>query len=242
MKVAVILSGRITAWQKCIETLKTRFTDLYDTDLYLSLDLDGETEDIREMKTKFRIISCYYERYTKYLKDIPYKSEETNERKSLSMFYHNFRAMNAILDNMKTTNTTYDVVVKFRADVTSSQPFIIQHNITPNTIYIPYGWCYRGMNDQIAYGDLRTMTFYCNLYNHIPKYVYVEKTIFNPEFLLMFHLNMNNISIIRIPYVYELHPDRFNQDQDDYDPLLNRLPLLDINKALKEDIDLDHDH
>jgi hypothetical protein len=231
MKIAVILSGRISAWQKCVDTIKKRFMDIYDTDLFLSLDLEGENDDVKKMKENFNVVSCYYERYTKFLKDIPYKSEETSERKSLSMFYHNFKAMNMILDHIKKNNVTYHAVVKFRADITTDDSFIIQHNITPNTIYIPYGWCYRGINDQIAYGDLRTMTFYCSLYNHIPKYVYIEKTIFNPEFLLMFHINNNNISIIRFPYIYQLHPERFNDENDIYEPIIEKIALIEIESS-----------
>lgn len=235
MRIAVILSGRITSWQKCIETLKNKFMNLYDYDLFLSLDIEAETDDISNMKKEFNVIACYCEKYTKFLKDIPYKSEETNERKSLSMFYHNFRAMNSILEYMKNKNVVYDAVVKFRADITSNYAFIIQHNLLSNTIYIPYGWCYRGINDQIAYGDLKSMTHYCSLYNYIPKYVYVEKTIFNPEFLLMFHININNISIIRFPFTYQLHPNRFDSADETYEPFINRIPLLDIQKYTQRD-------
>jgi hypothetical protein len=231
MKIAVFFSGRITAWDKCIDTIKKQFTDLYDTDVFLSLDLDEENNDVIEMKKHFNVISCYYEKYNKYLKDIPYKSEETNERKSLSMFYHNFRAMNLILDHVKNTNTHYHAIVKFRADINSKDTFIIQHNLLPNTFYIPNGWSYRGINDQIAYGDISSMTFYCSLYNYILKYVYIEKTIFNPEFLLIFHMNVNNKNIMRFEYSYTLNPNRFNDEYLSYKPVVDKISLLTINTS-----------
>ena len=92
---------------------------IYDTDVFLSLDLESETQDIKDFKAQFNVVNTYYEKYTKYLKDIPFKSEETSERKSLSMFYHNFKAMEMILEHIKNTNVVYDIVVKFRADILS---------------------------------------------------------------------------------------------------------------------------
>ena len=224
MKIAVILSGRINKWSDCIDVLKKNFMNIYDTDVFLSLDLESETQDIRDFKAQFNVVNSYYEKYTKYLKDIPFKSEETSERKSLSMFYHNFKAMEMILEHIKTTNTIYDVVVKFRADILSEDLFLIQFNVMPNTYYFPHGWCYRGINDQIAYGDIQSMTYYCSLYHYIIKYVYVDKQIFNPEFLLMYHINLVNANIIRFPYKYKLHPDRMKQDT--YVPQIEKINLM----------------
>ena len=75
MKIAVILSGRINKWNECIDVLKKNFMSIYDTDVFLSLDLESETQDIRDFKAQFNVVNTYYEKYTKYLKDIPFKSE-----------------------------------------------------------------------------------------------------------------------------------------------------------------------
>ena len=229
MKIAVFFSGRITGWKNCINTLKTKFTDVYDTDVFLSLDLKEEDDEVREFKNTFIVVNCYYEQYIKFLKDIPYKSEETSERKSLSMFYHNLSAIKMILAHIKKTDVKYDVIVKFRADISSNDTFLIHHNVTANTVYFPYGFCYRGINDQIGYGDLNSMVIYCGVYNHIPKYVYIDKAIFNPEFLLMYHLNFNNFNIIRFPYNYILHPDRFKNDVEMNNiPIIKKISLLEL--------------
>lgn len=235
MKIAVFFSGRITGWQMCRESLWHKFMKLYDVDVFISLDMTTPSADVAEFKSEYNVIGEYYEKYNKTLKqNPPYRTEETTERKTLSMFYHNFMAMNLILEHMKKTGTTYDVVVKFRADVSCNELFNIPQHIIPNTIYIPNGNNYRGINDQIAFGPMLPMTIYCSLYNHIPKYVYVEQAIFNPEFLLMFHINHNNINIMRFVYRYNLHPARFDDknsnNESEYMSVLNRVPIDDVEK------------
>lgn len=240
MKIAVILSGRITGWQECRSTLKDKFMSLYDTDVFISLDAHGINQDVYEFKKEFNVVAEYYESYNKTLKEPPqFRSEETSERKTLSMFYHNFMGMNLVIDHMKKNpGLKYDVVVKFRADVSSEDVFIIPHHIMTNTLYFPNGSNYRGINDQIAFGNMFSMTLYCSLYNHIPKYLYVEKAIFNPEFLLMFHTNFNNMNIMRFPYKYMLHPARFGKalstPVEEYQPLISRVPLESVEEVLEE--------
>lgn len=235
MKIAVLFTGRITGWDKCLQTLKDKFIGLYEqVDVFLSLDMKEPTEEVEEFKKHFNIVSEYYEAYNKCLKDPPpFRSEETRERNTLSMFYHNMMAMNLVLDQMK-KGKTYDVVVKFRADISCDNSFIIPYHIIPNTLYIPNGFNFRGINDQIAFGNLFAMTIYCSIYHHIPKYVYKEQAIFNPEFLLMFHLNLHNLNIMRFPYNYMLHPSRFGEpDKNEYKPVLSMIPLEEM--SLTED-------
>lgn len=239
MKIAVFFSGRITGWQLCREALWHKFMKLYDVDIFISLDMNKPNKDVADFKNEFNVVGEYYELYNKTLKkNPPFRSEETTERTTLAMFYHNFMAMNLIIDHMKKTGMTYDVVVKFRADVSSNDLFIIPQHIMSNTLYIPNGSNFRGINDQIAFGPMLPMTIYCSLYNHVPKYIYVEQAIFNPEFLLMFHINHNNINIMRFEYRYTRHPARFDSKNDDneegYEPVLNRVPIQDVNTSIHE--------
>lgn len=233
MKIAVLFTGRITGWKECLETLKTRFIDLYDdVDIFLSLDMKEANDDINEFKKHFNVVSEYYETYNKCLKEPPpFRSEETKERNTLSMFYHNMMAMNKVLDKMK-SGKVYDVIVKFRGDISSTKSFIIPYHIIPNTLYIPNGYNFRGINDQIAFGSVLAMTIYCGIYHHIPKYVYKEQAIFNPEFLLMFHINLHNLNIMRFPYNYNLHPSRFGNNE--YQPIITRVPIEELELADKE--------
>jgi hypothetical protein len=86
--------------------------------------------------------------------------------------------------------------------------FTIDPNILEDTIYIPHGYNYRGVSDRIAYGTLQSMLVYGSLYLSIPNYVFTRHAIFNPEYLLMFHINENNMNMIRFPYKFRLHPLR----------------------------------
>jgi hypothetical protein len=215
MKIAIYFSGRITGYKDCINNLKIKFFNLYECDFFMSLDIEEEDNEIKEFISELykftKTIKVHCEKYTKFLKNIPFKSDETRERNSLSMFYHNYKATDMILSYIKDTDIIYDAIVKFRIEVDSNDPFVINHNIQHNTVYIPYGYCYRGINDQIAYGNIQTMTKYASVYHYIQNYVYIRKVIFNPELLLMYHLNDNNMNIIRFPYNYILNKSRHIQ-------------------------------
>ena len=53
----------------------------------------------------------------------------------------------------------FDVVMKWRSEIIFNNLFNIE-NILDNTIYIPIGKDWGGINDQVAYGNLNSMTFY----------------------------------------------------------------------------------
>ena len=211
-KVCVFFSGRITAWQYCIDELKKKFFDSYEVDFFLSLDQEKEDDDVRQLITRLGSVKyVYYEKVNLKMPNLPISSSEVKLHSTLSMFYHTYMNFQIIREYAMINHIIYHAVIKFRIEIRSDDIFHIPNEILPNTIYIPNGSNYRGINDQIAYGTLESMTEYCDVFLNIPKYVYVLKCIFNSEYLLMFHLNLKNMNIFRFPYDYYLDFRRANK-------------------------------
>lgn len=206
--IAVYFSGRCDGYQYCIKDLKQKFFDNYKIDFFWSIDEEKETPYYEKLKHLLNPIATDYKKVDKKIIDIPISSQETRQRNTLSMFYHNHNCTNMILEHAHKNNISYHCIVRFRIEVVSENDFTIADNLLENTVYIPHGYNYRGVSDRIAYGTVNSMIVYGNLYLHIPNYVFARHAIFNPEYLLMFHINENNMNLIRFPYTFKLHPSR----------------------------------
>ena len=207
-RIAVFFSGRCDGYEYCIDKLKTTFYDKYHVDFYWSIDEDEETPYYKRFKDLVNPIDTYYQKVDKKIIDVPLSSQETRQRNTLSMFFHNYKCLEMILKHVENTNTCYHAVVRFRAEIDPENDFKIEQTLMENTVYIPHGYNYRGVSDRIAYGNLTSMLVYSSLYMNIPNYVFARHAIFNPEYLLMFHINENNMNLIRFPYTFRLHPMR----------------------------------
>jgi hypothetical protein len=76
-----------------------------------------------------------------------------------------------------------------------------------NTCFIPEGQDWRdGLNDQIAYGDFKTMKKYCGLIENI-RILCESGVVFHPETLLSNHLQKEGVKIKRFIYNYRLLKD-----------------------------------
>ena len=219
MKIAVYFSGRVDGYEHTLDKLEKHFFSKYDCDFYWSLDHEQETEYHATLRQILHPKGVNFQVLDQKFIDVPLASTETFQRNSLSMFFHNMHCTNMIEEYCRLTNTVYDCIVRFRIDIDSDEDFVIPDVIMANTIYIPSGFNYRGICDRIAFGDYKSMMIYSNVYIHIHNYVYVRKAILNPEYLVMFHINENNMNVIRVNYRFRLHPFRLKVrrvDEEDY--------------------------
>lgn len=207
-KIAVYFSGRCHGYELCLEKLSRHFYGKYDVDFFWSIDEESETPYYAEFRRLLKPKGVYYEKVDKKIIDVPISSLETRQRNTLSMFFHNYHCGQMIMKYIEATGQQYHAVVRFRAEIDSDTDLVIDEKLLEHTVYIPHGYNYRGISDRIAYGTLSSMIVYSSLYVNIPNYVFAKQAIFNPEYLLMFHLNENNMSVIRFPYHFTLHPGR----------------------------------
>lgn len=207
-KIAVYFSGRCTGYEKCLDKLKQKFFDKYDCDFYWSIDEEKETPYYVNLRELLKPKAVYFEKIDKKIVEVPMATQETLRRNSLCMFYHNLACTKLIAKHSERSNVRYHAIVRFRIEIDSENDFVIPDILIENTIYVPNGYNYRGVCDRVAYGTVRSMKYYGELYLQIHNYVYSQKAFFNPEYLLMFHINARNMNLIRFPYEYRLHPER----------------------------------
>lgn len=131
------------------------------------------------------------------------KADETNVYHTYSMFYHNFRCMTLIEKYSKLYNIKFDLVVKLRTDLGSNSFFPIENTINDNSVYIPFGSDWGGINDQIAYGNFNSMKIYSDCVHYIP-HMCENGTRYHPETLLNKYL-INRLNIYRYNYMYSIH-------------------------------------
>lgn len=213
MKIAVLLSGRIcpnnlqfdqTIYDKNINTLKLLGDDLtFFVSINKSADNSEYTQKfLNELNITNNQINIEQTQEPQELYNYP-KRMETVYHNAYSMFYHNKRSFQLMEEYQNKHNINFDVIIKFRGDLKSTEKFPIETPINNLTVYIPNSFDWSGINDQIAYGDFDSMKIYSNCVDYILDYC-KNKIIFHPETILKYHLNTNNLKIKRFKYGYSI--------------------------------------
>jgi hypothetical protein len=120
--------------------------------------------------------------------------------------------------------TTFDIVVKSRADLDSTGPLHLEWPIHENRIYCPTHDAYQ-VKDEINYGDFKTMKLYSllvdtldHLYTTGGLWYGKDKHPMLPELVLFQYIcQLNQIygtNIIYIDYRFTLHDGRFETQFD----------------------------
>jgi len=107
-----------------------------------------------------------------------------------------------LFENYVEKGNNYDIVISLRVDLFFNEKIMFPSNISENTIYIPSGYDYAGINDQFAYGDVITMKKYMNLHKNIDDLVLIKNTPYHPESLTKANLEFYNININRFDLSY----------------------------------------
>lgn len=208
MNIAVLLTGRIyTAdYEITLRRLKhifndhnvTYFISINDTDLdkmFLSLFI----RDTNISHECIHVQQCQLPSHVYAFK----KKEETSYFNTYSMFYHNKICFTLVEKYTKKYNICFDVVLKFRTDINPNESITFSNPVEQNTLYIPIGYNYGGVNDQIAYGNINAMFVYCSCVDEIENICHAG-TLFHPETILNIFLTKHKLQICRFPFVYTL--------------------------------------
>lgn len=209
MKVAIIFSGRVKGFSDItdqLKQLKETYQAAGECDFYVSCGSHKESYDSFIKEFDIPQSNCFWgvvpiPREFKNLN----KATETKIENCSSMFYHNKKAFELIKNSKK----AYDVVLKYRADIdlSPSLKFLTFKETTniieQNTVYIPKGNDFGGVNDQIAYGDLDSMEKYCKTFDNILK-ICADGHRFHPETLLFRNLERERVTIARFNFNWTL--------------------------------------
>lgn len=207
MKVAMYFSGRIQneKYEMNREHLQM-FNNKYDITYFCSLNkLANDENFINRFCSEFNISKDRINIEEISVPEVDSKiTIAGNINNMYSMFYHNYKAMELIKNFQDKHNTTFDVVIKYRADIYSQDVINIENNIDNDTVFIPVGSDWGGVNDQVAYGNFNSMYKYSSCFFNFFEYAELFN-VFQPETILKLHLIMNHLKENRFNYNYKLN-------------------------------------
>jgi len=119
----------------------------------------------------------------------------------LSQYYSTFKVFEKALNS----DVQYDLLIRNRFDNYFSRELSIDDlNAGIDSVAIPEGLdFFDGVNDRFAIGNPDTMRIYSTIFNHFYEYAITQQVPYHPERYLTMHLNNNNISIKRIPFLID---------------------------------------
>jgi hypothetical protein len=219
MKIAILISGRIHKYKEHYENIKQMIIQHHEVDFFLSHspELNENIEEFIEIYQP----KCINNDELLFSKD--YSKIQlhplTNIHNFMSMVYNRNRVFHLMEKYVFENNIPmYDLILSFRIECLSLHMLdfetILQTNakdnetnddinINDNTVFVPNGYDWGGLNDQLAFGNYKTMKIYMNLYNDIWTLM-KEQPNFGPETILLGHLIKNNVNISRFPFSYHL--------------------------------------
>lgn len=130
---------------------------------------------------------------------------ETNAANTFSMFHHNKQCMLMAADYSSARGIDFDIVMKYRADISAGTTVPFVDGPKDNTVYVPEGndWI-GGLNDQVAYGTPEAMTKYCGAVDHVVALCSLG-VLYHPETLLRACVQfVSGMAIERFPFEYAI--------------------------------------
>jgi hypothetical protein len=186
MRIALLISGRLKCYEKCLIPLLENSN--YDIDLFCSIN-DVDTEYYGEARKKLSPwlrgidISPYSfpERFMEIFVNINTNSPEPKPYNPMSMFYNDRKSFDMAVNYCTLNLFRYDVYIKFRADIiTQSLPSIVKteeykiFSVVPWCNYtapiitrnpLGYGQTVPWVSDAIVYGNEQSMRAYTETHN-----------------------------------------------------------------------------
>lgn len=121
------------------------------------------------------------------------KADESQACHTLNMMHNNIVGFSLIPRG-------YDFYVRIRPDMKfNGQLNFNDYEPKENTVYIPKGMDYRGINDQFAFGDYESMRKYYSVYLNCEE-LFNEGHLFNSEIYHLANLNKLGVNIVRIEH------------------------------------------
>jgi hypothetical protein len=212
-KIAILLTGRIKGYKNVINNL-INIKNTYNPIFFVSLNSD-ETREIKEFCEIFEItkdqLNLEPTVYPEYILSNLESYIHCNPKNVYSMFYHNYCAFSLLKTYQIKNNSSFDIIMKYRADIDSEDTIQFEKEIRNNNIYIPNVFNYKGVNDQIAYGDYQTMEKYSELVLKLEDMI-KNNIILNGERMIKNHLKNEKIILKRFTYNYLLDKKRFENN------------------------------
>jgi hypothetical protein len=211
MKIALLFAGRIKSWELCWPNFNRYIKNQYKGHIvhgFLCHNEENPLPNIRGFSIHYNIQK--YENIkidTTVLESlIPLNSDPVIKARyqSFKMYFCWHRAY----ELMKSMGIDYDIVIYLRADMVLNERLVLPDlPLADNTLYIPSLRDNKGLNDQLAFGSMKAMEHYTNIYSNLDKIYETTKIPFHTETYVKLH--NESMIIKRFPLKYILHPKRF---------------------------------
>lgn len=201
-RVALYLSGRVRGCKNELDRLLA-FQRAHNIDVFCSINAeldDSHRAFLEALRVKKSLVRPYCFDNEAWARTACPLGNACNMS---SMFYNNMMAFEMVDAYQREHGFAYDVIIKFRVEIVSSDFMWIDPGLAPNTLYVPEGHDYGGINDQIAYGDAQAMRVYSGVYASMGEYL-EQGVPFHPETLLHHHLTVRGASVRRFPFDYKV--------------------------------------
>lgn len=202
MRIAILFFGRSKHAEHTYPTI-LKSLEPHTADVFYS----GDNEPIEKVIEICRPVSIINEpiTYTVDFSKYPIFIHGINTPNFDSMtrhFINKKRVFTLLEDYIEKHSIIYDIVISARLDI----PI---HSLTipdpaKNTVYIPEGYDYFGLNDRFAMGDVESMKKYMLLYDTAIDLLESKLTVPHPESLTLANIKYKKLRVIRIQLPTEI--------------------------------------
>ena len=203
MRVAILLSGRLTSYDKHYQNIIDTFGDDNVIDFYAGISQESVNETLLDgFLSMYKPVAWKYS--DKPLLDIEW--DEVKSGKNLAPIKKNVMYMWRNRDNVKSLlKGDYDWIISTRLDV------FYKNKLDYNELYdsyvnIPKGSDFGGYQDKIAIAKKPLMLEYLDVYDNLKKYVVDYKRTIEPETLIKYHLKYKSINVKRCLLDHQIYP------------------------------------
>ena len=220
-RIAILISGRLTSYDKHYQNIIDTFGDGYVIDFYA-----GISEEPINKKLLDGFLKLYKPKKWAYsnkpLLDIEWdkvkaNKEMMNYKKNPMFMWRNRDNVRSLLQSNSRGRAAlkikYDWVISTRADVFYKEK-LNYNDLDPDAINIPRLADYGGYQDKIAIAKEPLMLEYLDLYDNMKTYLIDKKRAVNPEPLLKYHIDKGkNIPVHRIDLKHNIFPKKSVADK-----------------------------
>jgi len=213
MRVAVLLSGQISEDSSVYQSIQNNIIKPYEADTFVVYASDNHIISQEETLALWNPKALYYGKYPEILPvnvrslERYQKEGETNLDSFVKQLWGVYQASELRQKFEQDNGFKYDYVVRCRPDLYIYDKLEIKRG----GVNIPIGWDHRGgYNDTFAYGDAKSMDWYCGVFHNIWHYANNSFPI-HPETYLKIHLDRGQFDIWRWHFPIRLRDMELSQ-------------------------------
>jgi len=210
-RIAVLFYGRISFYKEHYKYFINNLGQDIDFFLSHSPDLNENIADFQQLYNPISVIDEIIDDddiYKKYLENYYINNPDkkgilapSNTQNMRKHFINKKRVINLLKSHIEKTGAKYDFICVTRIDM--SLETAIDWNLfenNNNTIYIPEGDDYGGLNDRLCIGDVNSVEKYCSIFTNSLKLLENGTPPF-PEIILTAHVKDIGLEVKRFPLI-----------------------------------------